>query len=301
MPEPTAYNGRDQPKAESPPITKAPGNPRWPRGPQPYKKTVWPKTKDMMYIPSSSDSDGGVSFRSNSNGDPEYDIKKLTDWNGDWLPAPETWSARKGHADRHFGAHIAQWAQAIPRECHIQVYLPPNTFTLSKEVAPRYWLEVKIEGDNLRENWQKLVTTKSEPELVDENDVVDYLPWWELYEDVIYEETIDASDNRDQKRLTHASSYLHALPVPDARVDFEDEERPSTPYLLASTEAKVQAINKRVEAKHRKTMAKRSRPIPESKLPVQQMVDRRLRPEANICIRPIQASDVLGITVSQSS
>ncbi|KAH6872177.1 hypothetical protein BKA58DRAFT_381504 [Alternaria rosae] len=296
MPEPVAYNGWDEPKAEPPPTTKAPGNPRWPRGPQPYKKTVWPKTKDMKYIPSSSDSDGGVSFKSNSNGDPEYDIKKLTDWNGDWLPVPETWNGRKGHADRHFGAHIAQWVDAIPGEAKVQVYLPPNTFTFGKEVAPRYWLEIKIEGDNLRENWQKLVTTKSEPKLVDENDLIDYLPWWELYEDTIYEETMDAGDGQDQKRLTHASSYLHPLTAPDARVDLDDEKCPTAPHVLASTEAKVQAINKRIADKYRKTMAKRSRPMPESKLLVQQMVDRRLRPEANIYIRPIQVSDVLGIT-----
>lgn len=294
MPEPTTYNGWDQPKAESPPTTKAPGNPRWPRGPQPYKKTVWPKTKDMKYIPSSSDSDGGISFRSNSNGDPDYDIKKLTDWNGHWLPAPETWIGRKGHADRHFGAHIERWFNATPGEAEVQVYLPPNTFTLGKEVAPRYWLEVKIEGDNLRVNWQKLVTTKSKPELVDKNDLIDYLPWWELYEDIIYEETIDTDGSQDQKRLTHASSYLHALKAPDFRVDPETNE----PHNLASAEAKVQAVNKRAEDKYRKTMAKRNRPIPESKAPVQPIVDRRLRPEANIYIRPIQAMDVRGIAVS---
>jgi len=248
----------------------------------------------MKYIPSSSDSDGGISFRSNSNGDPDYDIKKLTDWNGEWLPAPETWIGRKGHADRHFGAHIERWFNAIPGEAEVQVYLPPNTFTLGKEVAPRYWLEVKIEGDNLRVNWQKLVTKESKPELVHKNDLIDYLPWWELYEDIIYEETIDADDSKDQKRLTHASSYLHALKAPDFRVDPETNE----PHNLASAEAKVQAVNKRAEDKYRKTMAKRNRPIPESKAPVQPIVDRRLRPEANIYIRPIQAMDVRGIAVS---
>ncbi|KAI4632777.1 hypothetical protein J4E80_000135 [Alternaria sp. BMP 0032] len=291
MPEPTTYNGWDQPKAESPPTTKAPGNPRWPRGPQLFKKTVWPKAKDMKYIPSSSDSDGGVGFRSDSNGDPDYDARKLTDWDGNWLPAPETWTGRKGHADRHFGANIERWAAAIPDEAKVQVYLPPSTFTLGKEVAPRYWLEVKIEGDNLRTNWQKLVTTKSEPELVNNNDLIDYLPWWELYEDIIYEENIDANGSHDQKRLTHASSYLHALKTPDFRVDPETNE----PHQLASAEAKVQAVKKHKEDKYRKTMAKRNRPIPESKAPVQPVVDRRLRPEANIYIRPIQAMDVRGI------
>jgi len=300
MPEPTTYNGWDQPKAESPPTTKAPGNPRWPRGPQPFKKTVWPKSKDMKYVPSSSDSDGGVSFRSNSNGDPDYDIKKLTDWNGDWLPAPETWTGRKGHADRHFGAHIEKWWNTHPPECITPVYFPPDTFDAGKELVPRYWLQAKVEGETLREFWQTMLTTTSEPELIDKNDLVDYMPWWELYEDLVYEEIIEDEEGLSPKRITHESSYIHALKVPDARVNHYDEEYPSAPLDLVSTEEKVQEKNRRVEQKRNKTMAKRNRPVPESKLPVHPMIDRRLRPEANIYVRPIQASDVLGITVSRS-
>jgi hypothetical protein len=93
------------------PVQAAPkvGNLRWPRVRQPYKKTVWPKNKDMKAIPTDSSSDGGVSFNSDSGGDPNYDIKKLMDWNGDWLPPPEQWAARKGHSSRHFGQQIEKW------------------------------------------------------------------------------------------------------------------------------------------------------------------------------------------------
>jgi hypothetical protein len=255
----------------------------------------------MKYISSSSSSDGGISFKSNSNGDPEYDIKKLTDWNGDWLPAPETWIGRKSHADRHFGAQIEQWCNTHPRECMQDVYFPPDTFASGKELAPRYWLEVKIEGATLGEVWKKLVNPETEPKPVYENDLIDYLPWWELYEDVVYQEAIDNRDGHNQQYITHLSSYLHALDVPDARVNFDDEKNPSASWMLASAEEKVQESNKRIAEKHRKMMAKRSRPILEPKLPVSQVLDRRLRPEVNIYIRPVQASDILGIAVGRNS
>ncbi|KAG9191544.1 hypothetical protein G6011_10278 [Alternaria panax] len=297
-PEPVVYNGWDQPKADLRAANKNSGNPRWPRGSQPYRKTAWPKSKDMKYTPSSSDSNGGVDFKSNSNGDPYYDIKKLTDWNGDWLPAPETWGARKDHADRHFGAHIEQWVSTHPPHWKTGVtpYYPPDTFTEGKELAPRYWLEVKIGGESLREVWKGLINPEKEPKPLDENDVVDYLPWWELYEDVVYTEIIDDDEGQDQRIITHATSYLRALDGPDARVNFDDSECPSASWMLASADEKVQEKNKRAAEKNRKLMAKRSRPVPESRLPIQQMADRRLHPEANIYIRPVKAADVKGIS-----
>jgi hypothetical protein len=244
----------------------------------------------MKHIPSSSDSDGGVDFRSNSNGDPSYDIKKLTDWNGDWLPPdPETWNARKGHVDRHFRTHIEQWVNTLPL-CWgegVTPYYPPDTFTQGKELAPRFWLEVKVGGESLRGVWKDLVNSEKEPKPLDENDLTDYLPWWELYEDVVYTETIDDDDGQNQRMITHATSYLRALDVPDARVNFDDPEYPSASWMLASADEKVQEL-----------MAKRCRPVPESRFHVPQMADRRLHPEANIYIRPVKPADVKGISVS---
>jgi hypothetical protein len=299
-PEPALYNGWDEPKADLPAAPKNSENPRWPRGTQPYKRAVWPKSKDMKYIPSSNDSDGGVDFKSNSNGDTYYDIKKLTDWSGDWLPAPETWAARKGHTDRHFGAHIEQWINTHPPHWKdgVTPYYPPDTFADAKELAPRYWLEVKVGDESLREVWKDLVNPEKEPKPLDESDLVDYLPWWELYEDVVHTETINDDDGQDQRIITHATSYLRALDVPDARVNFDDPEHPSASWMLASALEKVEEKNKRVAEKYRKAMAKRSRPVPESRFPIPQMADRRLYPKANIYIRPVKAMDVQGILVS---
>ncbi|KAL6157371.1 hypothetical protein ACJBU6_04926 [Exserohilum turcicum] len=294
---PADFNVRwDEPKPKPAPATKKPGNPRWPRNNQPHKKTVWPKAKDMRCASSSDGSDGGIECRSNSNGDPDYDVKKLLDWNGDWLPAPESWSARKGHADRHFGQHIEQWMNGHAPECCKPVYYLPNTFIdnggVCKELAPRYWLEAKVEGTTLRESWKTI--SASQPEPLDDIDLTGYQPWWELYEDVVYSELVQ-KNGQGQQQLGHASCYLNALPVPDAMVDLTDPENPIESWKLASVVDKIQEKKKRMEEKQRRTLARRTRPVPESKFPMPVMEDRRIRPKANIYLRPVQPADIHAI------
>jgi hypothetical protein len=81
------------------------------------KRHVWPKNRDMKPISDDDDEEGGVEFKSDSNGDPDYDVKKLVDWNGDWIPPPETWSARHAFTDRHFGAAIEKWINGHDKSC----------------------------------------------------------------------------------------------------------------------------------------------------------------------------------------
>jgi hypothetical protein len=312
-PQNGVYSGWDDPKPDTPALVKRNGNPRWSRGPQPYKKTVWPKQKDMKYIPSSSDSDGGISSKSNSDEDPEYDIMKLLDWKGDWLPAPELWSARKGHTDRRFGQWIESWMNAQPADCSTPVFRAPGTFNghevvkivgdeeiieyvfdegvVGKDMAPRYWVNAKVDHDTLREYWKSFLT--AEPGPLEGCDLLEHSPWWELYEDMVYE------DEDDEKHSKSLSCYLNGLVVPEARVKPDDPEFPTRPIDLASAEEKVQAQKRRTEEIYRRMMAKQNRPVPEPKFPMSQIQDRRLKPQANIYIRPVQPADVKGIAVSR--
>jgi hypothetical protein len=291
-PQNGVYSGWDEPKPDLPAPTKKAGNPRWPQGPQPYKKTVWPKNKDMKYIPSSSDSDGGVTFKSNSNGDPDYDIKKLLDWKGDWLPAPESWSARKGHTNRHFGQWVEDWMNGQPEVCTAAISKPPGVFNaedgVCKELAPRYWMDAKVDKETLREYWKHFLDAEPKPQ--EDCDLNENPPWWEMYEDIVYEDEDDGT-----KKL---SCYLNGLVVPEARVNFNDPDYPSQPIHLASADEKVENKRRRSEEKYRRTMAKRNRPVAESNFPIPPIEDRRLKPAANIYIRPVQAADVRGIAVS---
>ncbi|KAJ6192759.1 hypothetical protein J3E72DRAFT_399262 [Bipolaris maydis] len=271
--------------------------PRWNRGTQPYKRKPWPKQRDMKYIPGKSESDGGgVNCWSDSNGDPDYDVRKLLDWNGDWLPAPESWSARRGHEDRHLGAHVEQWMNGHSQECTRSVYYPLSTFSPEdgpcKELAPRYWLEAKVEGSNLRESWKTIST--SDPKPLDDTDITIHPPWWELYEDVVYSEVIH-EEGQGEQHFKHRSCYLNSLPAPEARIDPTDAEHPTTHLMLASAAEKLQDLQQRREAKERRLLAKRNRPVANSMFPMQAMEDRRLRPKTNMYIRPVQPADVVGI------
>ncbi|KAI2480052.1 hypothetical protein Ptr902_08233 [Pyrenophora tritici-repentis] len=303
QPKLDAYGGWDFSDCNLAPAgKKAFGNPRWPRGPQPHKKTVWPKNRDMKYIPHSSDDEWGVRSQSNSNGDPDYDVKKLLDWNGEWLPAPESWSCRKGHEDRHFGQHIEEWMNKESPECINPVCFPQHAFNghakttkvgdktqtkyvldegqVLKEVAPRYWAEAKVGGMTMRDALKELCDLKLES--VDARDMTDHAPWWDRYEDIIYAE--DGQDN--------PSPFINPLEVPDAKIDFADHDPPLEEWQLASSEAKVQARKKRMDDKKHRMLARRDRPTASLAPPAE---DRRLRPEANIYIRPVQPGDVRGI------
>jgi hypothetical protein len=296
-PQHDVYSGWDEPKPNLPVRGKNAGNPRWPRGLQPqpaYKKNVWPKNSEMKYVPASSgsDTDGGVTFKSNSGGDPDYDVKKLLDWNGDWLPAPESWSARKGHTNRHFGQWIEDWMNGQAADCSTPVSRPPGTFVddagICKELAPRYWMDAKVENSPMREYWKSFFT--AEPKPLEECNIMENPPWWERYEDMVYED--------EDEHTKNLSCYLTGLVVPEARVNLTDPDHPTLPIHLASAEEKVVTMKRRADEKYRRTMAKRNRPVPESKFPMPQIADRSLKPTANIYIRPVQAADVRGIAVS---
>ncbi|KAF1844140.1 uncharacterized protein K460DRAFT_317343 [Cucurbitaria berberidis CBS 394.84] len=290
--ENNGWAGWDNPKPESSPLIRKAENPRWPRGPKPApKKTVWPKARDMKYIPTDSDSDGGVSFRSNSNGDPHYDVKQLMDWNGDWLPPPEQWSARKGYSNRHFGQIMEQWMNGHSIECIDSMDISSDSFRgrqttngdevehvlvdgVCKELVPRYWLLAHIEGKPLREFWKEMPLRA--PEALDDTDITAEPPWWDLYTDA-------------------SSSFISALVVPDAKVDGADVANHINPFGFASATERMRNKRERDINKQQRMLAKRNRPLPEPKFPVPEMEDRRIRPSANVYLRPVQPADVRGI------
>lgn len=128
------WTGWDEPKPDPPPQPKR-VNPRWPTKNIP-RKTVWPKNRDMKAPPTDDgQSEGGISFKSDSNGDPDYDVKKLMDWNGDWLPPPVEWSARNSFSDRHFGAGIERWINGHDASC---------TIDLTDELGSPDYLGIKV-------------------------------------------------------------------------------------------------------------------------------------------------------------
>lgn len=290
--------GWDPPKSHS--LAQVPNrqNPRWPARvgkPTPYK---WPKTRDLKAQPIDEGSDGGVSFKSNSNGDPDYDVKKLMDWNGDWLPPPETWSARKGFTDRHFGAGIETWMNRQDKSCTVDLtnelassdylgYKVEGEFVLkdgevvadryiTKELAPRSWVPVQIEGDAPQQFWRAL-PSRAPPPLSD-IDLTESRPFWEAY---------PGEGN---------SCFLQPHQVPEAKIDEADEENQMAGVKLNATQM-LYRIEREKQNKQRKAHLRQNRPIPPSPLPVVQMPDRRIQTDVNVYLRPVVAADTKGIRV----
>jgi hypothetical protein len=277
------WSGWDTPKPDPPAAAPKTGNPRWPRvrGPPP-KKTVWPKQRDMKPRSDESESDGGISCKSDSNGDPNYDVKKLTDWNGDWLPPPEEWSARKGHTSRHFGQGIEQWIDGHAKDCLAMMDITTSPLfrgEAGREVVPKYWVASRIEQGSLGEFW-KLMPTRQPTAL---SDVSAHRPFWERYE----EEPLGC--------------FIEGLAVPDAKVDQDDPENNfGGPDILIPANTRIKGIIEGRRKSHLKALAKQKRPVRVSVPVGPQSPVQRFKPLSNVYFRPVQPADIEGIAVSQT-
>lgn len=269
-------------------------NPRWnnQRGPrQPYQRTPWPKNRDMKALPTESDSDddGGVVFRSPSHDDPEYDIKQLVDWNGDWLPPPEEWAARNPFINRNFGQWVERWINGHAPDCTKALDISAQAFTGEgkhgehkeahkncKELVPQYWMAVQVEGKPLGEFWKEMPSRA--PDTFSDIDLAAETPWWERYE-------------------IGQRSFLGNLTVPDARIDINAIENRFNKFGFASANMLIADKKARHDRQVQETMARRARPPPEPKVMVAPVIvdDRLIRSSTNLYLRPVQDTDIRGI------
>lgn len=277
--------GWDDPVPNPPPVApRAYNNPRWPRPERAPKRHVWPKQSEMR-APSRSSSDGGVTFKSTSDNDPDYDIKKLMDWHGDWLPPPEDWTARKGHTNRHFGSGIEKWIEEHPIECTEILKYDPVTFLEDgscKELVPRYWLISSIESQPATDFWRDM-PIRTPAALTDCDPFADP-PFWDRFEGATH--------------LGEPSCFIDGLVVPDAQVNPEDlDNHDPRGDILASADHRMKLIHQRKARNQRRTVQKQTRPFKESKPAGPPVEDRRIRPKSNVYFRPVQPTDVEGIAV----
>ncbi|KAF2653066.1 hypothetical protein K491DRAFT_22897 [Lophiostoma macrostomum CBS 122681] len=245
----------------------------------------WPKNRDMRAEP--DESDGGASIASNSQGDPDYDIKKLVDWNGDWLPAPVEWAGRKSFTDRRFSQHIYDWVvqtdfaygaksalDAIPVGT---VYMDDGEFKhvqdafladKAGEIALRDWVPQQIEGDSPSQFWRSLPYRA--PAALSDVDLKEEKPWWETYPSTEH-------------------CLLAPVEVPEAKIDPEKKENHYGGVRSTSNQAVARKESVR-QLRIRKTLEKRNKPV--DCTPIVQMPDRSLKHEANIYLRPVVPADV---------
>lgn len=145
----------------------------------------------------SNGSDAG--FDSNPDNDAQHDIKKLVDWEGNWLPGPTDWETRRSYRHHNFNEEMVRFVtDSIDKEAAVDIYNEP-TFLDSKngEVAPRVWASITVEGNSIQQWWNNHIDSS----LADS----DSKAWWRSY-------------------VTLESSLLVPHEIPEARVDPEDDE-----------------------------------------------------------------------------
>ncbi|KAF3043549.1 hypothetical protein E8E11_005770 [Didymella keratinophila] len=289
-PKASALAAWDDPKPpENRPSPERNHNPRWPKPTKaPKEKHVWPKAREIpKELSAGSQSDGGVTFKSGSDGDPSYDVKKLMDWSGDWLPAPEDWAARKGFTSRHFGQVIELWANEHSRSCTKLVDISSPDFIGSKgedgtwsnkDLVPRHWLHDTIDGIPPRKFWEEVRHRAPAP--LSDIDITEDPPYWERW-----------SDGQP------SDCFMTTLVVPEARIDQDDKDNElELPYAMLCVKERIARVEAIKEERNRKRHARRNRPGIAAKDEGPSALDRQLRPKSNIYLRPVGPADIPGIT-----
>ncbi|KAF3033256.1 hypothetical protein E8E12_003043 [Didymella heteroderae] len=278
----------DDPKpVENRPLPKR-NNPRWPRPTgAPKEKHIWPKAREIpKELSAGSESDGGVTFRSDSGGDPSYDVQKLMNWHGDWLPPPEDWAARKSLTSRHFGQEIEKWASEHGRSCNKVMDIQSPDFIgiksehgdwVNKDLVPRYWLHEVIDNSPPREFWKQAPHRAPAP--MSDVDATETPPYWERW-------------NHKQPE----NCFMANLVVPEARIDKDDKENElESPYAMLCVEERIAMVEAIQQEKKRRRHARRNRPVFTAKDEGLSAPDRQLKPKANIYLRPVRPADIPGI------
>lgn len=200
------------------------------------------------------------------------------------MPVDPDWAARRGFSDRHFGPGIEMWINGHNDICtkSIDVAIMPDFIEGKKDLVPPYWAEVRVEDMTLRDLWKEMPNRS--PDTLSDIDVHEHPPWWDRFD-------------------APGTCFVNPLLVPDASVDVDDHENypPSIGVnaAMASANEKVEAVRQSRIRKEQRRLARQNRPVTAPILHMGVTVDRRLKSDLNMYIRPVQAADTKGITVSQ--
>jgi hypothetical protein len=218
--------------------------------------------------------------------DPNHDIKKLVDWNGNWLPGDVEWDIRKPYTNRHFTTYIDGWLTGIEKAYgvvyadgkikadqnfgFVNIKAPPyvGSWEEGGEIAIRAWIPTTIDAESPQQFWKSYPFRAPAP--VDDDDLEEAKPWWELYPD-------------------DDSCQLPKWNVPDFALDYTDFEN-RQPNVTRTTNEKIRHREQARDQRVRRIQERRNRPS--SPIPAKMIApDTRLKPLANINIRPVVPAD----------
>ncbi|KAF2756899.1 hypothetical protein EJ05DRAFT_46655 [Pseudovirgaria hyperparasitica] len=249
----------------------------WPKNPRPRVKT--PDSNAWGSGDWEKPNPGGVEIEVHGGQDPDYDIRQLTDWNGDWLPAPVEWENRRGF--RHRGGNFSQWMHTWGTDHannHKVAVIP--LYPHDGPVVHPDWFPKVIDEQSPQTFWDSFC--RSAPEPTWEEDLA-WKPWWLTIIDGIFIPTPEQPSDKmsPEEELDYAQNNTFGLHSDGAAEWYATKEK------LKHIEKK----KKRAEMKE-----KRKESMELLKTYQIQVPDRSIKPELNIYLRPMKASDIPQVT-----
>jgi len=106
---------------------------------------------------------------------------KLTDWSGDWAPAPVDWDGRPPFRDSSMVKQINSWRAQMEEEVwSIDQEIDLTSLAYPDELVPRYWVPIVIGRQAPRAFWNEMSKSKA-PMPMDDDDLKSVMPWWDRY------------------------------------------------------------------------------------------------------------------------
>ncbi|OJD30122.1 phosphinothricin acetyltransferase [Diplodia corticola] len=248
---------------------------------KPKRNTKWITNKEIRER-ALKDSNGRVGawgsngsdtgFESNPAADPQHDIKKLVDWEGNWLPGPTDWESRRSYRHHNFNEEMMRFVYGTDEtEAAVDITKEPSFSDVPNgEVAPRVWASIRIEGSSLQEWWNNHVgSSLADPESK---------AWWRNYS-------------------SEDSSLLVPYDVPEAKIDPADDEGQilhvhdlgsgNACAKLMERKNKKKADRERRNAREREHLAATIAEVPHITFGMTE----KIKPTISLYIRPALAAD----------
>ncbi|OQO05826.1 hypothetical protein B0A48_09921 [Cryoendolithus antarcticus] len=164
----------------------------------------------------------------------QNDDPGLRDFDGGWAPAPPDWDNRPGFRNGQSADKIFAWIASTNEALHSVTesravsLLDESSITLTNEVAPRYWVPTKIDGQSPKLFWSALLQS-ADVKPIDEADLAGQAPFWAMFKDdqsaflIDHEQPIVAGpdpDENENERIAREND-LGSRHVADAKLATE--------------------------------------------------------------------------------
>lgn len=221
----------------------------------------------------------------------------LADWSGNFAPAPIDWDSRPAFREGQSVRKIERWMDRIDEEMvgkdweipmidiqaeGITLHFAPSPKDKQKAIvgdaAPRYWIPIVIDKVAPQTFWNELMRSQ-EPKPVDDGDLDDVKPWWELYQ------TPDCSILKH-----YQPPYIKGIDPDESEVERLARESDFGGHRRMENKARFQKAKKAAELKRKQKAEERARQYYETH-PDAEPVE-KIKPDLKLYIRSAKPADM---------